>query len=390
MDNSRLSALGSRLSALGLALCYLRPVAAAAQATEPGAWVPAGGGPMPHYFSGTNAYASGNAYSVGGTIMVEAWLKLDGVVVKHWVKPPGEPGSQSVGLETWFDSTHAGPTATIDVEFDAVDNEQNWYSAHGWAPARNRCVAFQRPEFAYYGANGVWELSQHVGPFIGWEWIDVQHDGWDSTDIASALYDAAIYYVSSHGHAGSYHETDLNLGAGAMESVYSDTVVPNYLVMRMFANGSGLPPYNDTYSPPVSFSMLDFCTSGFSNAFSTLLFPYENHYGGWTVDQAVWTWNGYTRLVMTQNDVWHVFSRMKNGKTAWKARYEFLLQMNSPSATVNRPVDIIPWDDPGGESGTYRRVLYENDCPIWGDWHTKIKNVYTGHSGPVLPPGWYR
>jgi hypothetical protein len=345
---------------------------------------------MPHYFSGTNAYASGNAYSAAGTYIVEAWLKLDGVVVKRWMKPPGEPGTQAKGLEVWFDSTHQGPTATIDVEFDAVDNEQNWYSKHGSAPARNRCLAVQRPEFAYYGANGVLELSWHVGPFNGYEWLEIQHEGWDASAIATEMDDAAVYYISSHGHQGYYHETDLDLGEGVMETVYATYAHPNYLVWRMFANGSGLPPFNSTWAPPVTFAMLDFCTSGFSNAFSTILFPYAGHYGGWTRDQAVWTWNGWTRLIMTQNHVWHVFGRMKDGKTAWKARRDFLLQMNHPSGDLNRPVDIIPWDDPLEDQGTFRRVLYESDCPIWGDWHTKIKDVYTGHSGPVLYPGWFR
>lgn len=67
-----------------------------------GVYVPAGNGPMPHYFNGTKNNASGNAMVLpppaGGqpAYFTHATLTVGSEVVKNWALPSGEPGpSQS-------------------------------------------------------------------------------------------------------------------------------------------------------------------------------------------------------------------------------------------------------------------------------------------------------
>ncbi len=59
------SALGSRLSALWLAACFAALSFSQPLPPIPGAWTPGYQAPEPHYFSGTNARASGQGYTGG-------------------------------------------------------------------------------------------------------------------------------------------------------------------------------------------------------------------------------------------------------------------------------------------------------------------------------------
>ncbi|MGE0002095.1 MAG: hypothetical protein AB7F50_03610 [Fimbriimonadaceae bacterium] len=75
-------------------------LAASAQVSGPGAWVPSQNGttgqsdPMPSYFSGTDCRASGEAVCPGlvegeANWVVKAWLSLNGQNLKYWLKPAG-------------------------------------------------------------------------------------------------------------------------------------------------------------------------------------------------------------------------------------------------------------------------------------------------------------
>ncbi|MGE0001207.1 MAG: hypothetical protein AB7F50_11315 [Fimbriimonadaceae bacterium] len=375
-------------------------LAASAQVSGPGAWVPSRNGttgqsdPMPFYFSGTDCRASGEAVCPGligpeANWMVEAWLSLNGQNLKYWQKPPGEPGSTTVDLNLVFDSTHFPPQTNVEVRFKAKGSHGNFYEATGSSIVKNAAVALN-----LYAFNGVWGglgaaiVGNELASSNYTLFIDLGPD-WDKESVAFHQQHNGVYYVNSHGSQGIKHQTNGIVDYGGQEvpeDVFSYGAVDAYDIYKTDVAGVGLFPFNSTGIPPTLFAHLDFCTAMENvprpSDFGVLLYPYSNAYGDPPArNQAVFGYNGYTLVDESENSAWHMFSRMAGGATAHKARGGFIIAQLQGHP---RAVQIGPT-----VNGPFSRVDEIADCPLLGDFHTRIRFVYTGSS--LLPSTlWYR
>lgn len=88
----------------------------------------------PNYFSGTNCKVFGSAvvHPSGPPTrgFVEAFLAVDGIIIKQWVSPDGEPVLQHFSLNATIDSTHFEPNEWVTVSFAARGDDGIWYYAN--------------------------------------------------------------------------------------------------------------------------------------------------------------------------------------------------------------------------------------------------------------------
>lgn len=349
---------------------------------------------MPYYFSGTDCRASGEAVCPGlvegeANWMVEAWLSLNGQDLKYWQKPPSEPGSTSKGLSLFFDSTRFPPGTSIEVRFKANDSHGNFYEDAGSATVKNAVVALNLYAFnGIEGGLGAWMVEDRLTGLNYSQFIDLGPT-WEKESVAFHQQHNNVYYVNSHGAQGIKHETNGIADYGGQEVaevVYSFAASDSYDIFKGDTMGTGFPPFNSTENAPTFFAHLDFCTAmenvPRASDFGILLYPYFNAYGDPPArNQAVFGYNGYTLIHESENSAWHIFDRMRSGATAHRARGEMIMAQlqNDP-----RSVQIGPT-----ANGPFARVDEISDCPILGDFHTRIKFVYTGNS--LLPSTlWYR
>lgn len=170
------------------------------------------------------------------------------------------------------------------------------------------------------------------------------------------------------------------------EDVFSYGAADAYDIYKADVAGTGLFPFNSTGNAPTFFAHLDCCTAMENvprpNDFGVLLFPYSNAYNDPPArNQAVFGYNGYTLVDESENSAWHIFSRMAGGATAHKARGEFVFAQLQHHPRI---VQIGPT-----VTGPFSRVDSIADCPILGDFHARIRFVYTGNS--LLPTTlWFR
>lgn len=96
-------------------------------------------------------------------------------------------------------------------------------------------------------------------------------------------------------------------------------------------------------------------------------------YGNWVKDQGNMAPNGVTLVSKSEIHVSWIIGKMANGMTAIEARQYMFDYVTGE----NRPAHI------NGVLATEPRQY-----PTLGDWHTRIKGVYTG-SGVIAKNTWY-
>ncbi|MCC6404394.1 MAG: hypothetical protein IT207_10345 [Fimbriimonadaceae bacterium] len=312
--------------------------------------------------------------------------------IKQYQHVPGEPALVTLSLLGFFDSTFFTDYTLVKVRIEAEDTFGNYLHKEEERQVDNKLFAFNDGRItALPGGNGAAEVEAAMAGSTYSSDKD-QSFFWNHVTVFQELEYAGIYHVTAHGVGGTIHEAPaFDSGTNSQDYVAAGGQSQSYENFRYFWNGGvlGFPPFN-LGRPPIHFAMADFCESGVGcfefpgqpghGPFETMLVPYYWN-DEYMRNQAVWTWNGFTSVGLTQNAAWHVWTRLAAGKTVNKTRTELIqAQANGHPRVVNiSAVAGPPW----------RRVLYSQDCPILGDKHTRIRSVYTGNDLSVST-GWYR
>lgn len=193
---------------------------------------------------------------------------------------------------------------------------------------------------------------------------------WFENDIRGS-----IIYVNSHGGPG-YHLSGI---MSPQESINSDNIRDyNYPTGRQLNNGTGWPPMNSTGLPPINLLLLEVCEAGSDGSFATALYPYGNIYSPYTVEnQAVHAYTVFTRSADSEASAQALVGQLVIGKS--------ILQASTYLLANAEDLDIMCSDT---NPGTNRPLSLTTDRAIYGDFATRIRNVYTGLSGNST--NWYR
>lgn len=376
-----------------VASCALLAAFALGQVASEGAWVPSLNGatgesdPMPYYFSGTDCRASGVAVCPGfvegePNWMVEAWLSLNGQVLKHWQHPTGEPNVTSTGLQLFFDSTHFPPGSQVEVRFKARDRRGVFYEASGSSVVKNSAKLHDLPEFAEYagGALASQATAELSGSNIASSYLS---DTWPTTVAATRIQAASVWVVWTHAgptaHQCSPGQSDLvwaSIGLGDQ----------SYDYWRAAANGFGLPPFNDTHNQPVELALLLGCRMGETDKFLTAIEPHGTAYEPNLIrDKAVVA--AYGKLFIRDGErlaAWFV-DPLAVGMTVRRACLALFTKAVYEHSIGNESVYMNYDGDAYGDNPVSSFV----ELRVYGDRYTRIKNVYTGNDLQA-PFGWYR
>lgn len=325
---------------------------------------------MPNYFSSTNCRASGNAMVYGPVLGSPAYfvwgeLALNGHVVDSFSYVSGEPQPLSLPLQARFDSTYFGDGGTIVVSLEALDNFGRLNSASNSAPLKNKAKLFQLEEFSD-------SILENAIPPVNSALMSVDYattvhndSSWTHQTIRDELSDCAILFIASHGNKLSHL-------LGNLMPLYADFYRP----YREFVNGSGLPPFNSSGSPPTALMHLLACWCGspspvwpVENRFAQVMYPYDTAYNEGTANQALIAYDG--EIVIDEMAL--LASRFTNYAVneTWtinEAR-DRTLYANILFEDIHIRVKV------GGE---LKVMNVREEMRLWGDFHTRIKWLYTG------------
>jgi hypothetical protein len=212
----------------------------------------------------------------------------------------------------------------------------------------------------------------------------VTNKGWTMYDLAEGMDMDDVFYVHSHGNASFiwsdwndyWYEFDGVQPIHSAEAIYgsggSGASFIDLLPYRVASNGSGLPPFNSTGSPPINVAFIDSCNAADTNSFSPILYPYGNWFTGapssFPEDQSL---VGYTITFSTDqtSQCDEVFwTALQDGFTVVEARQQTYLVYFGD----NRPNEA------------------DEFMPVWGDFYTRLKGVYTGDDRNQGGETWYR
>jgi hypothetical protein len=334
-------------------------------------FIPAGGGPMPNYFAGTNCRASGAA-NIGQPIS-DAYLYLIGNDGETQVAEFHSDGSHyplSIGLACMFDSSHYPNLSNILVKLKVYvpGNPVPFTILSTPVEIRNKVAISQHPDSGFSDAASVvyWEMwnKNYAESVLLGSWSNPSH----FADIDGAN---AICYA---GHGNPLVYTTGDLGA----------VTPgNHVDNRIIQLGSGTPPFN-TGAPMINFFHIIACNCGDTPDFQYSLTPYWNAWGGvYMEDQALMAYSVYVSMSQVDQLALRVWSKLSQGKTAMTALVEFNLWLTSNPGTLKA------WDVYNTKSDPSRDMLPGDMVLYYGDDNgsMRVKSVYTGTN--VLPIGWF-
>lgn len=348
-----------------------------AQIGGAGVWVPGYQEPMPKYWTGTLNLAKGSAVSEGGWIdKAILWIRKDGgnwQQVRQWTDDPDPGGPMAMGLSVAFDSTHFNDGDLVFVKYQVLDYVYGYLPTNKEATAsavvHNNAFIYQHSGYESDGATPARDSLSSMS-------YDAlkRAQGWAPSIVELDTYDAAVFYFHAHG---------------------DPTLISDYLGMKIFpsdvldwreqTNGSGYPPQNSTGRPLTQYVHLDACSAAYDNSYANWFWPYYrvDFPGGPCINQAVFGYAGSTlcnERVMQAGLYW---PKLEAGRTVVEMRDDLVLYCqfrwlwyNEHYIHVERP------------AGTWWHVDEASDCPIWGDWYTRLKGVYTGNT--TWPPGWHR
>ena len=362
---------------------------ALAQWSQHGVWVPGFQEPMPRYWTGTLNLARGTAVSEGGWIdAARLYIKAAGdswgTPVRQWVDDPDPGGPMSMGLDVAFDSTQFNDGDVVLFTFAVLDYVgvfyPQWKDATGFAVVHNKSFAYQHSDFLAElpESDGATPANSAFGYMNYIETIR-SASGWTQERVEADSNDAAILYFNTHGNVNTI-ETDVGSYTFNSQNVES---------WRQNINGSGWPPLNSTGKPLTQYVHIDACLSGSDNSFTTWFWPYYRHYfppsgpDNAVTNQALF---GYAGLIFwddRQRQASLYWPMLKAGRTVVEMRDNLVEFCNDywdiygeRYISIERP------------TGTVSHVDEAGDCPVWGDFYTRLKGVYTGNT--TWPVGWYR
>lgn len=325
---------------------------------------------MPCYFSGTNCRADGSVVPNSGRYITFAQLSINGTIVKTYTQPTGEPPPLLVSIGVRFDSTHFEPDAYVSVKVEGWDDAFNYYFSYDSSMTRNRAVSYAHSELVY-GASGFWGMISELN-FTG---SVVDGGDWTTSGLIADMGVCSVLFVASHGNE-YFHWDDQD---SPFYAVPGPAHTFDYENARIGHIGTGLPPYNSTWAPPITVGYLYACNCGDTDAFTTVLWPYWNAYGDLVTDQCVFAYTCYVPVSKATEHAELLFGPMAEGKTA-----AISLGLFNENALAE---DLQVWDVSPTQFDVDSRNIEAGDLALYGDGYSRLTTVYTGSNSS--PNGWY-
>ncbi|GIV02936.1 MAG: hypothetical protein KatS3mg015_1766 [Fimbriimonadales bacterium] len=331
-----------------------------------GPQVPADGGPMPRYFSGTNCRASGYA-QLGNEPILFAYLHLNNELVASYAYDPNDPEPlHAITLEVMFDSSHWMDGTEVEVKFGVYGASTGWHVATGRSVVQNKAMLWEHSDPRI---DAVW-LAESLLQGKNYT-LDVRNGGrWSREEYIAAMDGSNVIFYDGHGTPDVHRAGDDN-GIHWYD---------HYELPRIQQIGGGIPPFN-TGAPPVNFIYLLCCRCGVTNNFVRACYPYYMAWGGpWMENQALMAWRPEVLLKDYETLTAEILGPMSEGQTAAFAHAEFNKRLSSGVLEF----DVI-------DNGVIRPMV-PGDLALYAGPEeygcVRIKSVYTGTNAP--PVGWYR
>ena len=348
-----------------------------------GLLVPAGGGPMPNYFAGTNCIVSGNAQI--GEVILQALLKINGELVADYIWD-GENIPMSVTLAARFDSSHFPPGTPLQVSLHVQGATTGWQHKYASSSplATNKVVMYEHPDPSF-APDGPPVVQSHMTG-KNYSLNTVANTLWGPGSYFGQMDGSNAVFMVSHGSADRHRAGEdpnyLNctpIYSGAQGGPVS------YEGYRQSQIGTGLPPYNSG-APSVNFMHLFSCQGGTTNNFIRVCYPYRMLWtGNWMENQALLAYGCYVPTSEANIHADLFWGPMSEGETAKSTQVEI------ETMILNGDVVLHAWTtDPGPI-----RLMTPNDIKLYAyyggegdDGAVRIKSVYTGDLTP--PIGWFQ
>lgn len=369
-----------------------------AQQAPGGAYVPGYGKTFPLYFSGTNCRAFGEVYIYSDPIppnpkrnLTEATLYVGGEQVAGWQNPiqnptPRQPACLRISLSAIFDSTHFPSQTQIRVRITGKDNLGGIYDSditQGIKQAKAKNAVLLAEETRMYSPPGV--------PYAGLTQAQTTGPAFFASTYSTKILDTTPWDANAYFNA--FKQPDINVDSLVAHGLpdnhntnfeTSEVYAQDYMANQIANIGtSALPPFNTSTVPPLNFLHVLTCQSGSpsindpdGNQYGSALWPHFNHYSPIpNENQAALTYAVFLFIPHLPLYSKAIADEMMAGKTADKAR-----------DWVFRNLTLF-CSDTGGGAATLRAATVD-DTRLWGDFHTRIRTVYTGDSS--APTGaWY-
>lgn len=349
----------------------------------------------PLYWTGTNCRAQGSPVNISaGEVGIEAYeVRVNDTVVYPWVKDGATTGSTSGG--TAFDSTNFENGDLVEVKTYAkaklTDGTiTDWQDDGGYsAVVINRSlIATTTATFFILRLNGV--LAPQTGTAVRYgqdtrlqtmnyerKLLGHYDNGlaeWQLSDFLSDATGKSVVTLNTHGDATSALCMDgtspdpTNLGAWTINPL-------DLFLNQVYEVGQdALPPYNSSFTPPISLLYLGACNQGWfvpDWAFGAL-WPYQFSGGLFLENQAAFGLKPYITGAGTSTISNGVFEQLKKGETLAEAIRIFCETTITDSVcdSINLATD---------QAVNPRRAIKE-DFVIYGDPNMRIHGVFTGSS----------
>lgn len=222
-----------------------------------GPQVPADGGPMPNYFSGTNCRASG--YAQLGEPILFAYLRLNDEEVASYEYHPNDPEPlYAITLEVMFDSSHWMDGTEVVVKFGVYGATTGWQVATGTSAVKNKAMLWEHPDpniDAVWAAESLLQGKNYT--------LDVKYGGqWTREEYIAMMDGSDVMFYDGHGNP------DQHIAGDGNQLHWYD----HYEEKRIEQIGGGIPPFNSG-APPVHFIYLLCCRCGLTNNFIRACYP---------------------------------------------------------------------------------------------------------------------
>ncbi|MEQ1821890.1 MAG: hypothetical protein ABL949_05240 [Fimbriimonadaceae bacterium] len=369
--------MGKRLSIAVAFLLAILGFAHPKQVSGPTIQIPAGGGPMPNYFSGTNCRASGSAQLGSGVEHAELYLIGNGVatLVASFVSDD-EQLPMSISLAAMFDSSHYSPGTTLSVKLSVkcANIAQPYVLTAGSVPVKNRLIVYEYPD----------PNIAPVGTIIAGHMANKNYTVYGTGN--SLFWSAQTYLGDLSGATASVCSTHGNVPfhwSGTNDNIYPTSNPYNYLAYRTSQIGStsapnGLPPFNSG-QPPLNFLHLLGCLCG-QNPIFLLGATYP---GDWAYPNSViqdQCYLGYRPLISTEQADEHaefIWSRLAAGKNMSQ------IVVDIDDAIDNYPYLFLCWETYQDYENHNEQYMVADDWKVYGDPCMRMKGVWCPWSPPI-------
>lgn len=337
----------------------------------------------PKYFSGTNCRAWGFVQLSGeedpatgdSTWVYQTRLYIGGTLVASHYGDPEADGTAGEGVI--FDSTHFPNGTNLEVKFECTCSAGHVHSSTRSVVVKNRAVGHD-PALA----GPACMIVQNCLPALNYGTF-VRDQQFTASEYLADLDGATINFVGAHGCAAmnGFSSPAFIAGSGERVAAWNDGPHPGVLEQRQSQMGSGPFPYNSTATPPISLVVHQVCSTGWDNSFSTYLFPWYDAYNDpWATNQAFLGFAGYFNGNISFEFGSTLVMWMSQGRSVWDARDRMIGSANSdPFSPFRQTVQRANVWEP----------MSEDNTRIWGDYATRIKQVYLPNCFQVST-GWYR